>query len=54
VSSNRRISHGIPGDLTDALRNPAGAAAFVNGANLVVDGGLTAGLPVMIEELVLE
>jgi NAD(P)-dependent dehydrogenase (short-subunit alcohol dehydrogenase family) len=32
----------------------ADEAAFVNGAKLVVDGGLTAGLPVMIEELTLE
>ncbi len=29
-------------------------AAFVNGANLVVDGGLTAGLPVMIKDMILE
>ena len=27
---------------------------FVNGANLVVDGGLTAGMPLMIKEIVLE
>lgn len=29
-------------------------AGFVNGANLVVDGGLTAGRTVMIDELTLE
>ena len=32
----------------------ADEAAFVNGANLVVDGGLTAGIGPMIEELILE
>ncbi|HIM46807.1 MAG TPA: hypothetical protein EYM34_11155 [Alphaproteobacteria bacterium] len=32
----------------------ADEAAFVNGANLMVDGGLTASLNPMIEEFVLE
>jgi len=30
------------------------AAAFINGATLVVDGGLTAGNPVLASELTLE
>ena len=46
---------GRPEDIAAAVAFVAAdEAAFVNGANLVVDGGLTAGLPVMIEELVLE
>ena len=46
---------GQPEDVAAAVAFVAAdEAAFVNGANLVVDGGLTAGLPVMIEELVLE
>ena len=32
----------------------ADEASFVSGANLCVDGGLTAGMPVMIDELTLE
>lgn len=32
----------------------ADEAGFVNGANLVVDGGLTAGMPVMADELLAE
>jgi len=46
---------GRPDDIAAAIAFlAADEAAFVNGANLVVDGGLTAGLPVMIEELTLE
>ena len=46
---------GQPEDIAAAVAFVAAdEAGFVNGANLVVDGGLTAGLPVMIEELVLE
>lgn len=46
---------GRPEDIAAAVAFVAAdEAGFVNGANLVVDGGLTAGLPVMIEELVLE
>lgn len=46
---------GRPEDVAAAVAFlAADEAAFVNGANLVVDGGLTAGLPVMIEELTLE
>ncbi len=46
---------GRPDDIAAAVAFVAAdEAAFVNGANLVVDGGLTAGLPVMIEELILE
>ena len=46
---------GRPEDIAAAVAFVAAdEAAFVNGANLVVDGGLTAGLPVMIEELILE
>lgn len=46
---------GRPGDIAAAVAFVAAdEASFVNGTNLVVDGGLTAGLPLMIEELVLE
>ena len=46
---------GRPEDIAAAVAFVAAdEAGFVNGANLVVDGGLTAGLPVMIEELILE
>ena len=46
---------GRPEDVAAAVAFVAAdEAGFVNGANLVVDGGLTAGLPLMIEELVLE
>ena len=46
---------GQPQDIAAAVAFVAAdEAGFVNGANLVVDGGLTAGLPVMIEELILE
>jgi NAD(P)-dependent dehydrogenase (short-subunit alcohol dehydrogenase family) len=46
---------GEPNDIAAAIAFLASdEAAFVNGANLVVDGGLTAGMPVMIEELTLE
>ena len=44
-----------PADIAAAIAFLASdEAAFVNGANLVVDGGLTAGLAPMIEELTLE
>ena len=46
---------GEPADIAAAIAFLASdEAAFVNGANLVVDGGLTAGLAPMIEELTLE
>jgi meso-butanediol dehydrogenase / (S,S)-butanediol dehydrogenase / diacetyl reductase len=46
---------GRPDDIAAAIAFiAADEAAFVNGANLVVDGGLTAGLAPMIEELTLE
>jgi len=46
---------GRPDDIAAAVAFVAAdEAAFVNGANLVVDGGLTAGLGPMIEELTLE
>jgi meso-butanediol dehydrogenase/(S,S)-butanediol dehydrogenase/diacetyl reductase len=46
---------GTPEDIAAAVAFVAAdEAAFVNGANLVVDGGLTAGLAPMIEELTLE
>jgi NAD(P)-dependent dehydrogenase (short-subunit alcohol dehydrogenase family) len=46
---------GKPDDIAAAVAFiAADEAAFVNGTNLVVDGGLTAGLAPMIEELTLE
>jgi NAD(P)-dependent dehydrogenase (short-subunit alcohol dehydrogenase family) len=46
---------GRPDDIAAAIAFlAADEAAFVNGANLVVDGGLTAGLAPMIEELTIE
>jgi NAD(P)-dependent dehydrogenase (short-subunit alcohol dehydrogenase family) len=46
---------GKPTDIAAAIAFLASdEAAFVNGANLVVDGGLTAGLGPMIDELTLE
>ena len=46
---------GTPNDIAAAIAFlAADEAAFVNGANLVVDGGLTAGMGVMIGELTLE
>ena len=46
---------GRPDDIAAAIAFlAADEAAFVNGANLVVDGGLTAGIAPMIEELTLE
>lgn len=46
---------GRPVDVAAAVAfMAADEAAFINGANLMVDGGLTAGLPVMIEEMILE
>ena len=46
---------GTPEDIAAAVAFLASdEASFVNGANLVVDGGLTAGMGVMIEELTLE
>lgn len=46
---------GRPEDIAAAIAFlAADEAAFVNGANLVVDGGLTAGLAPMIEEFVIE
>jgi NAD(P)-dependent dehydrogenase (short-subunit alcohol dehydrogenase family) len=46
---------GKPDDIAAAVAFiAADEAAFVNGANLVVDGGLTAGLAPMIAELTLE
>ncbi len=46
---------GRPEDIAAAVAfMAADEASFINGANLVVDGGLTAGMGVMIEELTLE
>jgi len=46
---------GQPEDIAAAVAFlGADEAGFVNGANLVVDGGLTAGMGVMIKELTLE
>ena len=46
---------GRPEDIAAAVAFlAADEASFVNGANLVVDGGLTAGMAPMIEELTLE
>ena len=46
---------GQPEDIAAAVAFVAAdEAGFVNGANIPVDGGLTAGLPVMIQEMVLE
>ncbi len=41
---------GTPEDIANAVAFLASdEAAFVSGANLAVDGGLTAGMPVMIK-----
>ena len=46
---------GLPIDIAAAVAFlAADEAGFVNGTNLVVDGGLTAGMPVMAEELLAE
>ena len=46
---------GNPEDIAAAVAFlAADEAAFVNGTNLVVDGGLTAGMAVMAEEITLE
>jgi NAD(P)-dependent dehydrogenase (short-subunit alcohol dehydrogenase family) len=46
---------GRPADIAAAVAFlAADEAGFVNGANLVVDGGLTAGMPVMADELLAE
>lgn len=46
---------GRPEDIAAAIAFlAADEAAFVNGANLVVDGGLTAGIAPMIQELTIE
>jgi NAD(P)-dependent dehydrogenase (short-subunit alcohol dehydrogenase family) len=46
---------GLPADIAAAVAFlAADEAAFVNGANLVVDGGLTAGMPVMADEVLRE
>jgi NAD(P)-dependent dehydrogenase (short-subunit alcohol dehydrogenase family) len=46
---------GRPADIAAAIAFlAADEAGFVNGANLVVDGGLTAGMPVMADELLAE
>ncbi len=46
---------GRPTDIAAAVAFlAADEAAFVNGTNLVVDGGLTAGMPVMADELLAE
>lgn len=46
---------GLPNDIANAVAFlAADSAAFVNGHNLVVDGGLTAGMPLMADELLAE
>jgi meso-butanediol dehydrogenase/(S,S)-butanediol dehydrogenase/diacetyl reductase len=46
---------GRPADIAAAIAYlAADEASFVNGTNLVVDGGLTAGMPLMAEELLAE
>jgi NAD(P)-dependent dehydrogenase (short-subunit alcohol dehydrogenase family) len=46
---------GRPSDIAAAVAYiAADEASFVNGANLVVDGGLTAGMPIMANELLAE
>lgn len=46
---------GRPADIAAAIAYlAADEAAFVNGTNLVVDGGLTAGMPLMADELLAE
>ena len=46
---------GRPADIAAAVAYlAADEAGFVNGTNLVVDGGLTAGMPVMADELLAE
>ncbi len=46
---------GRPDDIAAAVAYlGSDEASFVNGANLVVDGGLTAGRTVMIDELTVE
>lgn len=46
---------GLPDDIAAAVAYlGSDEAGFVNGANLVVDGGLTAGKTIMVDELTLE
>jgi NAD(P)-dependent dehydrogenase (short-subunit alcohol dehydrogenase family) len=46
---------GLPNDIASAVAFLASdEAAFVNGHNLVVDGGLTAGMPLMADDLLAE
>ncbi len=46
---------GRPADIAAAIAYlAADEASFVNGTNLVVDGGLTAGMPLMADELMAE
>ena len=43
---------GVPGDVAAAILFLASAdAGFINGASLVVDGGLTAGIGPMMREI---